>query len=103
MMTDVRVHCVGEIDCRRATRERHDLALRREDVDLIREQVALDMFEKFLGVARLRLNLEQALQPAVCLLLRFGNVELATCLVEPMRRDASFGDAVHVLSANLRL
>ena len=74
-----------------------------EDVDFFREKVALDVLQKFLGIARLGLDLEQALQPAMRLLLRLGDVELAAGLVQPMRGDAGLGDAVHVLGADLRL
>ena len=52
VMTDVGVHAIGEVDGRRAARQRHDLALGREHVDLVREQVALDVLEEFLRIAR---------------------------------------------------
>ena len=102
MVADVGVHRVGEIDGGRAARQRHDLALGSEDVDFLGKQVALDVLEKLLRVARLGLNLEQALQPAMRLQLRFGDVDLAIGLVQPVRRDARFGDAMHVLRADLR-
>jgi hypothetical protein len=63
MMADVGVHGVREIDGRGAARQRHDLAFGREHVDLLGEEVALDV-RKFLSRAT-RLDLEQALQPAV--------------------------------------
>ena len=102
MMSDVGVHAVGKIDRGCSSRQRHDLALGREDIDLLGEKVALDVLEKFLGIARLGLNLQQAFQPAMGLLLRLGDIKLSR-LVEPMRRDARFGDAMHVVSAHLRL
>ena len=58
MVADVGVHRVGEIDRRRAARQRHDLSLRREHVDLVGEEVALDVLEEFLGVTGFRLDLE---------------------------------------------
>ena len=36
-------------------------------------------------------------------LLRLGDVELAARLVQPVRRDAGLGDAMHVVGADLRL
>ena len=48
------------------------------------------------------LDFEQALQPAMRLLLRFGDVELVAALVQPVRGDAGLGDAMHVLRADLR-
>src|SRR6202030_4090632 len=92
MVADVGVYCVREIDRGGASRKRHDLALGSEDVDFFGEKVALDVLQKFLGITRLGLNLKQALQPAMRLLLRLGDVELAPALVEPMRGDASLGD-----------
>ena len=103
VVADVGVHGVAEIDRRRAARQRHDLALRREHVDLVGEEVALDVLEELLRVARFRLDLEQALQPAVRLALRLREVELAGGLVQPVRGDARLGDPVHVVRADLRL
>ena len=102
VMADVGVHAIGEVDGRGAARQRHDLALGREQVDLVREQVALDVLEEFLRIARFGLDLEQALQPAVGFALRFLEVELAARLVQPVRGDAGFGDTVHVVRAQLR-
>ncbi len=103
MVADVGVDRVGKIDRGGSPRERHDLALGRENVDFLGKQIALDVFEKFLRIARLGLNLEQALQPAMRLLLRLGDVELAAGLVQPVRGHARLGNAVHVLGADLRL
>ena len=50
MMADVGVHRVREVDRRCTARQRHDLALGREDIDLVREEIALDVLEKFLRV-----------------------------------------------------
>ena len=50
---------------------------------------------------RIRLDFEQALQPPRRLALRFGEVELAAGLVEPVRGHARLGDAVHVVRADL--
>ena len=103
VVADVGVHRVGEIDGRGAARQRHDLALRREHVDLVGKEVALDVLEELLRVARLGLDLEQALQPAVRLALRLGEIERAAGLVEPVRGHARLGDPVHVVRADLRL
>jgi hypothetical protein len=51
MVADVGVHGVGEVDGGSAARQRHDLALGREDVDLVREEVAFDVLEEFLRIA----------------------------------------------------
>ena len=101
VVADVGVDAVGEVDGRGAARQRHDLALRREHVDLVREEVALDVLEEFLRVAGFRLDLEQALQPARRFALRLGEIEFAARLVQPVRGDARFGDAVHVVRADL--
>ena len=51
-VADVRMDGVGEIDGRRPARQPHDRALRREDVDLVGEEIRLDGLEEFLGVRR---------------------------------------------------
>jgi hypothetical protein len=66
------VHRVSEVDRSRPARQRQDLALRREHVDLVGKQVHFDVLEELLRVARLVLDLEQRLQPAVGLLLQLG-------------------------------
>ena len=59
----VGVHRVGKVDHGRATRQLLDIALRREHVDFVREQVDLDAFQEFLRTARFLLHLEQVLEP----------------------------------------
>ena len=86
-----------------AARQCHDLALGCEHVDLVGEESALDVLEEFLRVAGFRLDFEQALQPARRLALRFGKVQRAARLVEPVGGDAGFRDAMHVVRADLRL
>ena len=58
-IADVSMHRVGEIDGRRPTRQRQDLATRREHVNLARKQVDLDVFQKLGGIARGRLQFKQ--------------------------------------------
>ena len=62
-VADVAVDGVGEVDHRRAARQRHDLALGREHVDRVGEQVDLDVVPELGGVARLVLDVQQRLQP----------------------------------------
>ena len=93
---------VGEVDRGRAARQRQDPALGREHVDLVGEQVHLDVLEELLRVARLVLDLEQRLQPAVGLLLQLGEL-VGVVLVHPVRGDARLGEAVHLLGADLHL
>ncbi len=88
VVADVGVHGVGEVDGRGPARQREDLALGREDVDLLGEEVHLDVLEEFEGVARFALDLEQRLKPLVGLerhVLRL----LLGALVEPVRGDAA--------------
>ena len=99
-VADIGVHRVGEVDRGGAARQRHDLALRREDVDLVREEVDLEMFEELDRVARLRLHLDQALQPLVGLFLQIGEAAVGA-LVEPVRGDAGLRDLVHFDGADL--
>ena len=91
---------IGEVDGRGAARQGDDLRLRRKHVDGIGEQVDLDVFEEFGRVARLLLDVEQRLQPRMRALLQVGRVRFAA-LVQPVRRHARFGRAVHFLRADL--
>ena len=62
-MADLGVDGVGEIHRRRPRRQRHDQALRREDVHLVLLQVDLERLEELDGVRRLPLPIDDALQP----------------------------------------
>ncbi len=99
-IADVGVHGIGEVDAGGALRHRQDLALGREDVHGIGEEVDLQMLEELDGRAALRLHLQQALQPLVGLLLKIGQLGVAR-LVEPVGRDAGLGELVHLLRADL--
>ena len=74
----------------------------REDVDLLRVEVDLQVLDELLRVADFLLPLEQLAQPA-------GSscssrlVADAALLVLPVRRDAFLRDAVHLLGADLDL
>src|SRR4029453_14325584 len=54
---------VGEVDRRRGARQRDDLALRREHIDLVGEQIDLDVLEELARVAGVALDLQQRLPP----------------------------------------
>lgn len=102
VVAHVRVHAVGEVDGRRPARQREDLALGREDVDLLREEVHLDVLEELERVARFALDLQQRLQPLVRLQLHVLAAALRA-LVEPVGGDAGLGHLVHVRRADLHL
>ncbi len=99
---ELRVDLVGEVHGRRAPREDADIALRREDVDLVLEEVDLHPFEELGRVRQLLLPLEKLPQPreALRILLRDSAPAL---LVLPVRRDAALGDPVHLVGADLDL
>ena len=99
MIADVGVYAVREIHCGGVTRQTPDLAARREDVDLVREQVDLDALHEFFGVAAV-LHFHQLLQPLACAVAILASLILAT-LVLPMCRDARFRHAVHFFRADL--
>ena len=92
---------VGEVDRRRAARQRLDLALRREDVDLLRVELDPQVLQELLRVADFLLRFEQLAQPLKVLLVALGAD--AAFLVLPVRRDALLGDPVHLLGADLHL
>src|SRR5688572_19394324 len=97
-LADAGVHRVGEVHAARAARQAHDVALRREHVDLVGEQVDLDAFDELLGRALVQVH--DVLQPlARTRLLRLAF--LLPGLVLPVRGDAGLRQAVHVLGPDL--
>ena len=98
-VADVAVNRVSEIDRRRFARQHDHLAARREGVDLLRVQVHLQGGHELARVAHLALPLDQLPQPGDALVV-VGRTALAL-LVLPVRRDALFGDAVHLLGPDL--
>ena len=96
------MHAVGKVHRGGAARQREDLTLGREHVDLVREQVDLEVFEELDRVAALRQTFEQILQPLVGLLMQLGNRRLRG-LVQPVRGYAGLGDLVHLGGADLHL
>jgi hypothetical protein len=106
VVAHVAVDGVGEVHRRGAARQRQDLALGREHVDRVGEQVDLDVLPGTRRVAGLVLDVEQRLQPLAprrwaswhAVLGRLGRR-----LVEPVRGDAGLGHRVHGLGADLEL
>ncbi len=50
-VADIGMHSVGKVDRRRTARQSHDPALGREHVNLVREKIDLNVFEKLGGIA----------------------------------------------------
>ncbi len=94
----VGVHGIREVHHGGAARQAQDLALGREHVDLVGEQVDLDALEEILGAAAF-LHVDEVGQPLAraFVLAAFAFVDL----VFPVRGDAGLGHAVHVLGADL--
>ena len=101
-VADVGMDAVGEVDRRRGARQRDDLALRREHVDLVGEQIDLDVLEELARVAGVALDLQQRLQPLVGARLQLRKVGIVV-LVEPVGGDAGLGNMVHLARADLKL
>ena len=99
-VADIRVHRVGEVDHRGAARQSQDLALRREDVDLVREKIDPHALEELLRGAAL-LHRDEVREPLAGLRVAEGGGEVAG-LVLPVCGDARFGDTVHVARTDLR-
>ena len=93
---------VGEVD-RVSPPQRLDVALGREDVDLVGEQVDADVVEELLRVRGVLLGFHQLAEPHE----RFVDLVLALAgllfLVEPVRGDPVLGDAVHLGRPDLDL
>ena len=82
-------------------REAHDLASWRKDIDAIREEVDFDVLKEFAAVGTCALDFHQALQP------RLHHVLNAACIhavvVDPVRENAHFVNAVHFFGSDLIL
>ncbi len=101
LVADVGVDAVREVDRRRAARQRPHFALRREDVDLLRIEIDLQVLQELLRVADLLLHLEQLAHPLEVALVAV--VADAAFLVLPVRGDALLRAPVHLLGADLHL
>src|SRR5258705_12131307 len=86
-----------EVDRRRALGETLHVAARREDEDLILVQVDLQELEELLGRVGVLLQLDELAEPGQMAVQLVGG--LAALLVEPVRRDAVLGRAVHLARA----
>src|SRR3990170_2231962 len=93
---------VGEVYRCGAGRQLFDLALRREDVDVVLEYVGLDRLHELSGSSdHLLLPINQLPEPGHLLLE--ANVALAALLVAPVGGDAELRCPVHLLGAYLYL
>ena len=100
LVADVGVHGVGEVDRRRAGRQRLHLALRREDVHLVVEEVGAERAHVLGGVLVVALPVHQRLHPGDPLVVALGR---PAALVEPVRGDAVLGLLVHLARPHLDL
>ena len=101
VIADIRVHGIGKIQRSGVARQCEDVALGGEQVDLVGEQVDLDVLQELQRRAGRSLALQQVGDPRMRAALR--TVGRATVFVRPMRGDATLGDQVHFLGANLHL
>ncbi len=106
-VADIGVDGIGEIDRRRAARQRDQPALRREAEDLVLEQLELGVLEEVLRIVAFRQRFDRPPQPCIGVGI-LGNrvaraVHLAAgILVDRVRGDAVFGDLVHLVRADLQ-
>ena len=96
---DLGVDRVGEVHRVGAGRHRHDLALRREDEDLVLLEVDLQGLHELGRVLGLLLPVHEPLEPDEVV----GLVGLVALLVAPVRGDAVLGAPVHLVGADLHL
>src|SRR5215213_6361755 len=101
-VADVGVDRVREVERRRAGGEVLHLALRREDEDLVLEEVDLQRLQELLRLL-LALGLEQLAQPRHLLPLRVLVRPRRGFLVEHVRCHAVLGQLVHVRGPDLDL
>ena len=97
---DFGVNVKREVDGGRALGQPLHVALRREDEDLVLVEIDLQELQELLGAVGVLLQLQELAEPAEMLVELVG---LAVALVEPVRRDAELGGAMHFLGADLHL
>ena len=102
VVPDVGVNAEGEVDWSRPRGEVDDVALGREDEDLVLEQVDLHRVHELSGVLQFLVPLQQLAQPGELLLEPWIGL-LAPLLVAPVRRDAVLGGVVHLRGPDLNL
>ena len=104
VVAELGVNGVGEVDRRRRTRQRDHPALRREAKNLVVEHFELRMLEELLRAVALPEKLDGSAKPVVRPAFRDRRVGLRAhaVLVERVRRDAVFGDLVHLARADLQ-
>ena len=99
VVAHVRVDLVREVDGGAASGQGDDLALRREGVESVGEEVDLDVLDELAAVLTCALNFHQALEPGGGAGLDVARVKVV--LEHPLREDAVFGDLMHLLGADL--
>src|SRR6266511_2161414 len=108
VLADLGVDRVREVHRGRAARQALHRPLRREDEDLVREEVHLHRLEELARVGELLLELDELAQPAerlrILLRERLAALPVAPLLlVGPVRGDALLGDPVHLAGPDLHL
>ena len=99
-VADVRVDGVREVDGARAGRQRLHLALRREDVHLVVEEVRAQRSHVLGRVLLVPLPVHERANPREPLVVPLPGL---AALVEPVRGDAELGLLVHLPGAHLDL
>ena len=102
-MADIGMHGVSEVDRCRARRQFDNAPFRRENVNLIREEIGFNALDKFKRATCTLLQLQQALHPALGADLRGGAALAAVLFISPVRRHPHFRHLVHVFGTNLYL
>src|SRR5690554_1205195 len=105
VVTDIGVYRIGKIDHCGPLRQLHDIAAGRENVDIVREQVVLDVLDELQRVTGMALHLEQTLDPLPGAgVAAFGNGVIGLpSLIEPVGGNAIVGHGLHFAGADLHL
>ena len=95
------MHSVGEVDRCCTGRQFDNAPFRCENINLIREEIRFNAFNKFKRATGALLQFQQALHPALSADLRSGAAFAAVLFVSPVRCDTHLCHLVHVFSTNL--
>src|SRR6478735_3568621 len=101
VLADLRVNGVRKIDRRGAAGQHAQIALGGEDVDLVREEVDFHALQELDRILEVALEISQFAQPAEAFSILGIDAARDALFVLPVRGDAVFSNAVHLVGANL--
>ncbi len=99
------MNTIGEVNRTAADRNVDNVAARRKNKDLIRENIHLHRVDEIAGIIHIVMPFQKLTYPAQlgikALIRAGGGLATATLLIAPMRRDTVLADAMHFEGTDL--